>query len=312
MNINRITPTEDGLTAWTMPERSCTHCKVNGNLECYEKYREDNSPYCYNYLTKIEDIKSEALKVAPESLERVKKILWKEYCRTDLCFKDWEPDDKTYSVDLEMKIVNHANDDIDPINESPLNNQVLVLVEKEEKSKEENKEWRCEGGYKFCQKDDQGKCSCKQPSESKEIDKIIEEFAVHSHGTAFLVMKLIDAYQQLQARVNELEKSEMILLETINGERMQHKKEVEYLEYKLKEITAVIGSCRLYEQDNTTEDQTVYVRPSVAVRSLSAYNESVFMLTETVRLALNTNSVDSTISKELQSALDKVMKFHTE
>ena len=108
------------------------------------------------------------------------------------------------------------------------------------KAKEENKEWRCEGGYKFCQKDDQGKCSCKQPSESKEIDKIIDhltkEFAVHSHGTSFLVMKLIDAYQQLQARVNELEKSEMILLETINGERMQHKKEVEYLESKLKEL----------------------------------------------------------------------------
>lgn len=63
---------------------------------------------------------------------------------------------------------------------------------------------------------------------------------------------------------------------------------------------------------NQKEDQTVYVRPSVAVRSLTAYNESVFMLTETVRLALNSNSVNSNISKEMQSALDNVMKFHTD
>ena len=45
------------------------------------------------------------------------------------------------------------------------------------KDSEKKKEWTCEGGYKFCQKDDQGNCSCKV-ERSEEVKKEIKSYTI--------------------------------------------------------------------------------------------------------------------------------------
>jgi len=78
--------------------------------------------------------------------------------------------------------------------------------------------------------------------EGKEIDKIIEhlthEFAIHSHGTAFLVMKLIDGYKQLESKLKESQEQIKHLVETMHEQAYYFQTEIDKLKKSDQEALA--------------------------------------------------------------------------
>src|SRR6185369_14091454 len=75
-------------------------------------------------------------------------------------FESWQPTpDQIYSLPDEVEFEIKRTPTNEKLPPTFLTNRWIEVAHL--KDSEQKKEWTCEGGYKLCQKDDQGNCSCK-------------------------------------------------------------------------------------------------------------------------------------------------------